>query len=256
MKKILFLAQLVVCGLVFSQDNYYRFNLQPGIGVGYSLVGSSIQQPSDYLNSIARMTSNVNLIAGNFYFSKNWGINMRVPFMTQIETIGSDVLEINDFLRDHYNPNYYASEKYLPQTHYQDFSFIVSLGGVYRKVKNRWTYQFGLNVNGFKTPSTSLVYDLKEHGSNYYYSVSFSKKSRFLIGVEPSVLVSFRLKNRLALFLQGNYIMSPTKQTIDEVWRNIYTKEEVLNTSTTSNRIHHSIGLTLGLSIELGKLFE
>lgn len=235
----------------FSQAEYYRVTLQPGFDYVYRF-NSSNDIP------VATMERNYTGIglSTTVFFTKHIGLNVKGSFTSAITT-GKDVGQPRASLEAHYSPNFYVENTISQNEQLPVSAHFIAVGAAYRLVKKRWNYQFGLNVGAMNYAPSTLEYFLKESGTNNYYSAHMYTKmeKRWALVVEPSVLVSFALKNRLAIFAAASYRLSPGKIRQREYMTNMYSGE-VVNNEYTSNGLFQMIAVNVGLSIGIGKIVE
>lgn len=236
----------------FSQAEYYRVTLQPGFDYFHRLIPSISDLP------VATMDRNyIGMgMSTTVFLTKHIGLNVKGSFASAITT-GKDVGQPRESLEAYYSPNFYVEDVLSQKEQIPVSTHFITVGGVYRLVKKRWNYQFGLNVGAMNHAPSSLEYFLKEHGTNNYYSAYLYTKmeKRWSLVAEPSVLVSFAVKNRLAIFASASYRLTSGKIRQREYWTNIYSGE-VVNNEYSSNRLFQAIACNVGLSIGIGKIVE
>ncbi|MBX2949360.1 MAG: hypothetical protein KF704_08785 [Crocinitomicaceae bacterium] len=235
----------------FSQAEYYRVTLQPGFDYVHRF-NSSNDIP---VATMERNYTGIGLSA-TVFLTKHIGLNLKGSVASAITT-GKDVGQPRESLEAYYSPDFYLEEIVRPNEQLPVSAHFLAAGGVYRLVKKRWNYQFGLNVGAMNYAPSGVEYFLKEHGTNNYYAARMYTKmeKRWSFVVEPSVLVSFVLKNRLAVFVAASYRLSPGKIRQREYMMNMYSGE-VVNNEYASNGLFQMIAFNVGFSIGIGKIID
>lgn len=258
MKKIVsFLFCIGFSYIGITQLNYYRVTLQPGFDYLYQLTLEKNNLPVDYLGNTSQHHMGIQ-IPVNVFINEKIGVNVKIAQASKFSSIDKDEKKLNNFLSEYYGSQYYLSEENKIQSYSSSSDiYFLSLGGVYRLIKNKWNYQFGVNVGAMKYSAPDIFYYLKEHASNNYYSVNLSTDmdKRWMLFFEPSVYVSYSLKKRLSIFIAGSYLLSPDKIRQSEYINNLYTNEAV-RTEYFSSQLFHMVSAKVGLSIGIGKIIN
>ena len=236
----------------FSQADYYRVMLQPGIDYFHRFTPSNNGIP---VSTMKRNHVGMGL-STTVFFTKHIGLNVKGSFTSAVTT-GKDVGQPRASLEAHYTPNFYVEDAINQNEQIPVSAHFISVGAAYRLVKKRWNYQFGLNVGAMNCPPSNLEYFLKESGTNNYYSAGMYTKmeKRWAFVLEPSALVSFAVKNRLAVFAAASYRMSPGKIRQREYLMNMYSGGSISN-EYSANQLFHMIAVNVGLSIGIGTIVE
>lgn len=239
-----------------TQSDYYRITFQPGFDYSYQLTQFRNGVPADFLGNMGKHHLGGQLSV-NFFISEKVGINLKGFAASKIYSQSRAKYErdLQDFLESYHAPHYYVNEdEKISKSKSGEFHFL-SIGGVYRIIKNKWNYQFGFNIGMVRMQTTKILYHMKEHGSNYHYSALIEPDmgNRWSVYFEPSAQVSYTVAKRLGIFVSGSYSISPLNFHSKELQTNLYTNEH-FQTKYSKTELIQLLSVKLGLSIGIGAI--
>lgn len=238
-----------------TQSDFYKLVLQPGFSYNYQLSTIKNGNITDLLSKTGRHYTGFNVLKGTYFFNKKIGLSIKGSFGGQIDDSEKKSEDLFNQIRSDYSPNYYTSQHQLLAN--QGVLKALSIGPAYRLIYGKWNFQFNILLGFNQIDNNSIYFNLKEHGSNNNYSVIVDQdyNSFHPFTCESSILIGFKLKKRLGIFVNLSHLMIP-------ITANGYIKTTDLFSNTTQTEsyttktIIQKVGGGIGLSINLGDSIE
>ncbi len=241
------------CGI--TQSDFYKLVLQPGFSYNYQLSTIKNGNTTDLLSKAGRHYTGFNMLQGTYFFNKKFGLTIKGSFGGQIDDSNKKSENIFNQIHSDYSPNYYTSQHRLVIN--QGVLGALSIGPAYRLIYGKWNFQLNVLLGFSQLENNSIYFNLKEHGSNNHYSaiVDQDYSSSHPFTCESSILIGFKLKKRLGIFVNLSHLMIPITTNGSIKTTDLFTKDIQTETYTTKTIIQ-KVGGGIGLSINLGNSIE
>lgn len=259
MKKLFVIILIsVFFNSAFGQDNqntYSKWYLKPAAGQNIPITNLLSGEVTDDLFEYSDNSYYWQVISGNFFFSKNWGLELTYQAGNSSDISGR-AARFNKIMQKMYTEDYFVSSS--SGAEYDDFNPILGniergyLGIVYRIEKTKLILlpKLFIGVTSFYTDWGSA--DLKEKGTNTVIRISYNSGQRpndhFTIA--PAVTFGYRLSKRLIANIDLLYSYYKTNIEFIEETRNTFTEETSYKIIDYKKNIH-TLTIGIGLTIEL-----
>jgi hypothetical protein len=258
-KQILILLAVTSCYGIFGQDKSIKFSrwyLKPAAGINIPITNVLSGEITDDLMEYDDHSYYWQILSGNYFFLKNWGIEFTFQAASSINIKGR-AGRFNENVTEIYDDEYFVNPGSGAQYN-DDFNIISGnfekgyFGVVYRFEKPRFILlpKMMIGVTSFYTDWGSA--DLKEKGTNTVLKLSYEPVhtpfDHFTLA--PAFTFGCRIAKRLLVNLDFLYSYYKTNIEYTEEIRNPFNEEISKNTIDYKKNIH-TLSIGLGLIVDL-----
>jgi hypothetical protein len=259
MKKLLVIILMsIFFNCAFGQEKlntYSKWYLKPAVGVNIPITTLLSGEITDNLFEYNDNSYYWQVISGNFFFSRNWGVEFTYQAGNS-NSISGRADRFNSEIQKKFSENYFVSSSSGAQ--YDDFNIILGniergyFGIVYRIEKPKFIFlpKLLIGVTSFYTDWGSA--DLKEKGTNTVLKISYSsgKRPNDHFTFAPAFTFGYRLSKRVIANIDLLYSYYKTNIEFVEEIHNTFTEEISYKTIDYKKDIH-TLTIGIGLIIEL-----
>lgn len=231
---------------------FSRWYIKPAIGLNTPISNLLKGELSDHLISYDDHSFYLQLISGNLFFTKNWG----VEFTYQLNAATSKSNSRSDFatgINDFASGNYFVNPDGTEYTGIASTNFDkVLIGAVYRIEKQRFLILpkllFGLI--SYSAETENIV--LKQRNSNSIYKLSYtpneSAGGEFILS--PAITLGYRLNKFILLNCDFQYSIFNSSLVYEHAFRNTFTNDTRITTIDYGG-MKQSFSVGVGLIVEI-----
>lgn len=238
-----------------KSETYSKWYLKPAVGINIPLTNLLLNEITDNLFEYDNNSYYWQVISGNFFFLKNWGVEFTYQAGNS-KNISGRADRFNSEIQNKFGENYFVTPSSGAQ--YDDSNIILGniergyLGIVYRIEKYRFIFlpKLMIGVTSFYTDWGKA--DLKERGTNTVLKISYTsgKRPNDHFTIAPAVTFGYRISKRFIVNLDFLYSHFKTNIEFIEKTRNVFT-EEVSYKSIDYKKNINTLSIGIGLIVVL-----
>ncbi len=260
--RLLVVFVCITLSSVFSQEDadiYSKLYIKPAIGINLPITNLLQGEVTDDLFKYSDNSFYYQILSGNFFFSKHWGIEFTYQ-AGYSNSISGRADRFQNKMQKMYGKDYFVSTESGAQ--YNGVNPILGdiergyLGLVYRIEGNKFILlpKLLLGIVSFSTDWATI--DLKEKGTNNVLKISYDsgRRPNDYFTIVPAVTFGYRLSERIIANVDILYSYYKTNIEFIEKTRNTFT-EEISNKTIDYKKNVNTLTIGIGLIIEFAPIY-